>query len=74
MKRAKNGRFMKESNIEIALPAPYSLFKYSILFIVLLPWVYLSLFKFDIISIFQDSSESLFNSNRCTCPNPKKEY
>ena len=66
--------FMKNTNIEITLPTPYSILKYSILLIVLLPWVYLSFFKYDIISIFQNAFDSLFDFNQFTCPNPKNEY
>ena len=74
MLQGKNGRFVKTNNIEFNLPTPYSIIKYSILLFVLLPWIYLTIFKFNIISVLENSFETLFGPHECSCPNQQKEY
>ena len=74
MKRGKNGRFIKHPNIEFNLPTPYGIFKYSILLFIFLPWIYLSIFKFNIISTLENAFDSLFGPRDCSCPSPKNDY
>lgn len=73
MNRGKNGRFIKNPNIEINLPTPYGLFKYSLILLIFLPWIYLTIFKFDILSVFETAFSGLFGQ-RCECPSPKTPY
>ena len=73
MKRGKNGRFIRNPNIEINLPTPYGLIKYSILIFVLLPWLYLSIFKFNIVAVLENALNSLFGPSECPCQNKKNE-
>lgn len=63
MKRGKNGRFIRNPNIEINLQTPHGLIKYSILMFILLPWIYLSNFKFNIVSVFENVFNSLLGPN-----------
>ena len=74
MSKGKNGRFVKTNNIEFNLPTPYSIIKYSILLFVFFPWIYLTIYKFNIISFFENSFETLFAPHEYTCPNQQKEY
>ena len=54
MKRAKNGRFIKNPNIQFDFPEPYAILKYIILLVVFLPWIYLSFYKLDALSTFEN--------------------
>lgn len=69
---AKNGRFTKSPTIEFDFPTPNAILKYLTLLIVLLPWIYLTIFKFDAVSIFENAFEKLFGSNNCSCQTPSK--
>ena len=70
--RGKNGRFIKNQKIEFDFPTPYAVLKYISLFIVFLPWIYLAIFKFDAISIFENAFIKLFGPNNCSCPTPSQ--
>ena len=74
MKRAKNGRFIKNPNIQFDFPEPYAILKYIILLVVFLPWIYFSFYKFDALSTFENFLNRLFGPNECTCPNSNKPY
>ena len=69
MKRDGQGRFRKKQIIEINIPALSAIFKYSVLILLLSPWVYL-LIKFDILAILESWMTLLFG-NKCT---EKKPY
>ena len=80
MNREKNGRFAKKNSLEISLPSFSSLMKYSILFIILCPWLYL-LIKFDAKNILEYGLSALFGpgececpKGECVCPNPERPY
>ena len=49
MKRDGQGRFRKKQIIEINIPALSTLLKYSVLILLLSPWLYL-LIKFGVLS------------------------
>ena len=69
MKRDGQGRFRKKQIIEINIPALSTLLKYSVLILLLSPWLYL-LIKFDVLSILESGMSMLFG-NQCT---EKKPY
>ena len=69
--RDKNGRFAKKTDIIINIPSFFSLIKYFIIIIIFAPWLHLLIFKFDTISIIEDTLSYLFGSNdvtNCKCP------
>ena len=74
--RGKNGRFTKNPTVEIDIPTPNAILKYIILFIVFLPWIYLSIFKFDAIANLENVFAKLFGPKECICPtqSQKSEY
>ena len=68
MKRDRQGRFRKKQIIEINIPALSTLLKYSVLIVLLSPWLYL-LLKFDVLSILESGMSMLFGS-QCTEKRP----
>ena len=74
MQREKNGRFKKNPKLEIEFPSVKSLIKYLFIFIVLLPWIYLMVFRYDIMQIFEENLSLIFGSKECVCPKPKTPY
>ena len=71
--RGKNGRFIKNPTIEFAFPTPYAIIKYFTLFFVFLPWIYLMIFKFDIITIFENAFVRLFGPYNFSCKTPSQD-
>lgn len=59
--RDKKGRFSKVDKLEIQVPSLFLLFKYSIVFLVLLPWIYILAFRFEILKTVEDLMEYLFS-------------
>lgn len=74
MQREKNGRFKKNPKLEIEFPSVKSIIKYLFIFIVLLPWVYLMIFKYDIMQFIEENLSFIFGSKECECPKPKTPY
>lgn len=74
MNRGKNGRFIKNPNIKFDLPTPYGIFKFSLLLVIFLPWIYLTVFKFDIFSALEKTFDLLFGPTQCSCPSQKTPY
>ena len=78
MKRDKNGRFLSNKKIEIAIPSVASLLKYFILMLIFLPWAYLSVSKLDLISVAKNTMTSFFGPINCDCecdsPSQKNPY
>ena len=74
MHREKNGRFKKNPKLEIEFPSIKSMIKYLFIFIVLLPWIYLMVFKFDLMEFIEEYLSSIFGSKECECPKPKTPY
>lgn len=67
MKRDKNGRFLGSKKIEISIPSITSFLKYFILVLIFLPWAYLSISKFDLLSVTKNALTSLFGPINCDC-------
>ena len=74
MQREKNGRFKKNPKLEIEFPSVKSLIKYLFIFIVLLPLIYLMVFRYDIMQIIEENLSLIFGSEECVCPKPKTPY
>jgi len=78
MKRDKNGRFLRNKKIEIAIPSIGTFLKYFILILIFLPWVYLAISKLDLISVTKFALTSLFGPIEydftCENPSPKTPY
>ena len=71
MNREKNGRFKKNTKFEIEVPSPISMIKYLFMLIVFLPWIYLMVFKYDIMQFIEDKLSSIFGEKECECPKTK---
>ena len=71
MQREKNGRFKKNPKLEIEFPSVKSLIKYLFIFIVLLPLIYLMVFRYDIMQIIEENLSLIFGSKECVCPKAK---
>ena len=67
MKRDKNGRFKKNPKLEIEFPSPKSIFKYLFILIILLPWIYLMIFKYDITHLLEIDLSKLFDLEMQEC-------
>ena len=61
MKRDKNGRFKKNPKFEIEFPPPKSIVKYIFILIILFPWIYLMIFKYDIVHMLEIGLSKLFD-------------
>ena len=42
--------------------------------IVFLPWIYLMVFKYDIMQFIEDKLSSIFGEKECECPKTKTPY
>ena len=67
MKRDKNGRFKKNPKFEIEFPPPKSIIKYIFILIILLPWIYLMIFKYDIVHMLEIGLSKLFDLEMQEC-------
>ena len=67
MNREKNGRFAKKNVVEINIPSISSLIKYSIIFIIFCPWLYL-IIKFNVKNFLEYGLSLLFGPGECNCP------
>ena len=52
MKRETNGRFIGKNNYEFSILSPAILVKYFSLLFILLPWIYLPIYKLNIGKVF----------------------
>lgn len=59
--RDKNGRYAKKSqNIIIDIPSPASLVKLAIIIFIFSPWIYIFLFKYDLLKVIEEIFLYLF--------------
>ena len=59
--RDKNGRYAKNSqNIIIDIPSPASLVKLAIIIFIFSPWIYIFLFKYDLLKVIEEIFLYLF--------------
>ena len=59
--RDKNGRYIKkEQNIIIVMPSISNLLKYLIIIFIFTPWLYIFIYKFDLLSILEEDLRYLF--------------
>ena len=72
MKRDINGRFIKKNTIELPIPSLSFLIKYFSLLFILLPWIYLAIYKINIGKIFEKALFYLFGAP-IACENGKFE-
>ena len=70
MIREKNGRFAKNTKVEIDIPSLSGILKYFIICFVLAPLIYLILYKFDIKEIIENGFSRLFGPVECSCQKP----
>ena len=54
MNRDRNGRFIKNNEIEISIPSPMTICKMIIAVIFLLPWIYIIFFRFEILKFIEE--------------------
>ena len=67
MKRDKNGRFQKSPKFEIEFPSPKSIIKNLFILIILLPWIYLMIFKYDVVHMLEIGLSKLFDLELQEC-------
>ncbi len=72
MKRDPNGRFIKKNTIEFSIPSPVFLVKYFSLLFILLPWIYLAIYKLNIWKVCEETLFFLFGEP-ITCENGRTE-
>ena len=65
MNRDYHGRFSKNKSIQFDIPAFSVILKYTILFVVLSPWIYTIIYKFDLVSIIETSFDLIFGPKQC---------
>ena len=70
MLRDKNGRFAKNTKVEIDIPSLTGILKYLIICFILGPWIYLIIYKFDIKEVIENGFSRLFGPVECTCQKP----
>lgn len=68
MLREKNGRFAKNTKVEIDIPSLSSIIKFFMICFILAPWFYLILYKADIKELVENAFAKLFGPVECTCP------
>ena len=73
MKRDIHGKFSKTDTIEFPLPS-ISYCKIFLLLIILLPWIYLSIYRLNIGQLSEEMFYYLFGPNSCKDANDKKSY
>ena len=74
MKRDIHGRFSKNDTIEFPLPSISFIAKYFLLLIILLPWIYLAIYRLNIGQLSEEMFYYLFGPNSCKNTNDKKPY
>ena len=74
MKRDIHGRFSKTDTIEFPLPSISFIAKYFLLLIILLPWIYLAIYRLNIGQLSEEMFYYLFGPNSCENTNSKKPY
>lgn len=52
-KRDKFGKFIKNNSIEIPIPSINFIIKNAALLLILLPWIYLAFYKFQLINLIE---------------------
>ena len=72
MKRDPNGRFIKKNTIEFSIPSPAFIDKYFSILFILLPWLYLAIYKLNIGKVFEETLFFLFG-DPTTCENGRTE-
>ena len=74
MKRDIRGRFSKNDTIEFPLPSISFIAKYFLLLIILLPWIYLAIYRLNIGQLSEEMFYYLLGPNSCKNTNNKKPY
>ena len=74
MKRDIHGRFTKTDIVEFPLPSISFIAKYCFLLIILLPWIYLAIYRLNIGKLPEEMFNYLFGPNYCENANGKKPY
>ena len=74
MKKDIHGRFSKTGTIEFPLPSISFISKYFLLLIILLPWIYLAIYRLNIGQLSEEMFYYLFGPNSCENTNSKKPY
>ena len=72
MKRDINNRFIKKNIVESLIPSLSFLIKYLSILFILLPWIYLAMYKINIGKIFEKALFYLFG-DPIACENGKFE-
>ena len=65
MKRDIHGRFSKNNTVEFPLPSISFIAKYCLLLIILLPWIYLAIYRLNIGKLSEEMFYYLFGPNSC---------
>ena len=77
MNRDRNGRFIKNNQLEITIPSPMAICKIIIVMLFLLPWIHIIFIRFDILN-FVDRLLIYLMGPKETCenmePNGKTPY
>ena len=72
--RDKNGRYIKkEQNIIIGMPSISNLLKYLIIIFIFTPWLYIFIYKFDLLSILEEALRYLFGPIKIESPSCNKK-
>ena len=66
--RGKSGRFISQKSLEIQIPSFSLLLKYVSLFFIILPWIYIMVYKYEIGSIFEEKLSIIFGPSSFDCP------
>ena len=74
MKRDIHGRFSKNDTVEFPLPSISFFTKYFLLLILLLPWIYLVLYRLNIGKLPEEMFYYLLWPNSCENAKGKKPY
>ena len=74
MKRDIHGRFTKTDIVEFPLPSISFIAKYCLLLIILLPWIYLAIYRLNIGKLSEEMFNYVFGPNYCENANGKKQY
>ena len=72
MKRDIHSRFSKNDIVEFPLPSISFFAKYFLLLIILLPWVYLGIYRLNIEKLSEEMFYYLFGPNSCENAKGKK--
>ena len=74
MKRDIHGRFSKNDTVEFPLPSISFIAKYFLLLTILLPWIYLAIYRLNIGKLSEEMFYYLFSPNSCENSKGKKPY